>query len=657
MGFQFQDPKTSCEHLRTDELLRALLVLSLCTFQRIVQHIARLLLEHYHYNQQHQQQKQQQQHQLPADGVRGTGPAAAAAPLLAWLRDALYRHFCAGAAARDVWTVMNRLRANNVGAVLEWAEEPALAGFYEEREETGASTPADAAHQPTDSPPAVQPPVAARSLRSATTPASPPSPWSVSARPTAAAAAAEAPYESLRTMPLCEYRGEELCQRRAKAADIAIDAAAMTAGALPSPVFCALKLPALGDARLLEKLSAALGRVTGLFRQHDPEGSGFVSQADFDACYERLAPQTGPAAPLVALELSRLFIEDSSGRVDYVSWVQRLQLPSLLAAAEQLQRLTAATGVSRGDEGESSWPMSEQEHARLRELLARLNSLADRAVSKGVKLLIDAEHGSLRPAVEHITHGLMRRYNRARAGHPGGPAAGHNNGGCEAAVFATYQAGAGLTAYLRDAPQRLAADLARAERQGYTLGAKLVGRGVCGAYLPLELRWAADACLPPPVWSSAAQTHASFDACAELLLAGAQRGGAEVMLATNNPERVAAAQAAMAARGLAPTPAGDTSDGDCEGCSGGGAPVYFAQLLGVSDALSFALGDLGYRVYKFVPYGEQDNVVPYLADGKDLRLVQAELLRRLADACRAFVAARAGAALAGRQEASRSLAA
>merc|ERR1711974_558847 len=40
--------------------------------------------------------------------------------------------------------------------------------------------------------------------------------------------------------------------------------------------------------------------------------------------------------------------------------------------------------------------------------------------------------------------------------------------------------------------------------------------------------------------------------------------------------------------------------------------VYFGQLLGMADHLTFTLARHGYKAYKYVPYGPIDEVVPYL---------------------------------------------
>ena len=68
--------------------------------------------------------------------------------------------------------------------------------------------------------------------------------------------------------------------------------------------------------------------------------------------------------------------------------------------------------------------------------------------------------------------------------------------------------------------------------------------------------------------------------------------------------------------------------------------VYFAQLFGMSDNISFKLSDLGYNVAKYVPYGPVDKVLPYLfrraeentsiagQSSREYALIKKELKRR-----------------------------
>jgi proline dehydrogenase len=68
--------------------------------------------------------------------------------------------------------------------------------------------------------------------------------------------------------------------------------------------------------------------------------------------------------------------------------------------------------------------------------------------------------------------------------------------------------------------------------------------------------------------------------------------------------------------------------------------IYFSQLLGMSDHISFNLAHAGYRVAKYVPYGPVKAVLPYLGRraqensamagqmGRELAMIRAEIQRR-----------------------------
>ena len=68
--------------------------------------------------------------------------------------------------------------------------------------------------------------------------------------------------------------------------------------------------------------------------------------------------------------------------------------------------------------------------------------------------------------------------------------------------------------------------------------------------------------------------------------------------------------------------------------------IYFSQLYGMSDHLTFNLAEKGYNVVKYVPYGEVKTMMPYLfrraeentsvkgQSSRELRLIEKEIKRR-----------------------------
>jgi len=167
-------------------------------------------------------------------------------------------------------------------------------------------------------------------------------------------------------------------------------------------------------------------------------------------------------------------------------------------------------------------------------------------------------------------------------------------------VFNTYQA------YLRDVPSRLALAIQRAEREGWTIGVKLVR----GAYMRQERERAAAMGYKDPCWPSIEGTHACYSACADLLLATAKSKRGAFMLATHNTKSCLAMAEALLAGKQPLQEQQQQPPSLLQARMAGG--VSFGQLLGMSDALTYSLAHRGLSVFKYVPYGPVAEVTPYL---------------------------------------------
>ncbi|KAG2435209.1 hypothetical protein HXX76_007292 [Chlamydomonas incerta] len=246
-----------------------------------------------------------------------------------------------------------------------------------------------------------------------------------------------------------------------------------------------------------------------------------------------------------------------------------------------LKHLSKAMGAT----GQLAGALTAGEQKHLDALVGRLEWLVSRAQRQGVKLIISAERASLRPAVDAIARELMRQYNK-----PGNTAHGHDAGAVThgAVIFTTYQA------YMRDAQARLAMDLAMAEKDGYRLGAKLVG----GDDPHQEAVSAARKGHKTPVWGTAAETDVCFNGCVAQLAIAVARGSAEIMIASHSYDAVTSGAQFMLQLGLCPEK----------------APVYFnvdttwSLVTQDTDDLSVTLGQQGYKVFKYTKGG---NMVPY----------------------------------------------
>uniref|UniRef100_A0A8C8YI90 Proline dehydrogenase n=1 Tax=Prolemur simus TaxID=1328070 RepID=A0A8C8YI90_PROSS len=217
--------------------------------------------------------------------------------------------------------------------------------------------------------------------------------------------------------------------------------------------------------------------------------------------------------------------------------------------------------------------LNAEQNQHLQATLSRLHRVAQHARARHVRLLVDAEYTSLNPALSLLVAALATRWNSPREGGPW--------------VWNTYQA------YLKDTHERLGRDAEAAHRAGLAFGVKLVR----GAYLDKERAVAQLQGTEDPTQPDYEATSWSYSRCLELMLTQVSRHGpmCHLMVASHNEESVRQATKRMWELGI-------PLDG----------PVCFGQLLGMCDHVSLALGQAGYTVYKSIPYGSLEEVIPYL---------------------------------------------
>jgi proline dehydrogenase len=297
------------------------------------------------------------------------------------------------------------------------------------------------------------------------------------------------------------------------------------------------------------------------------------------------------------MDLKRIIEEfdpDNTGMVDYITWSMNLNpkdLPKITAACREVGPLALAAPT-------------EEEIELIEAMYERGHALAKEAAKCKTCLLIDAEQVRFQPAIDNLVLNLQQTYNSADVSD-------------FPVIYNTYQC------YLKDSYDRLRTDVERADRFKYHFGAKLVR----GAYMESERKLAEIGGFASPIHDTMEETHKCYDESVEFLLEHSTKSDnrVELMCATHNQLSIEKAIAAMNKYGV------DRSE----------SIICFAQLYGMKDNLSFNLGKHGYRAYKYVPYGEVHEVMPYLLRRarensaivggavQELCLIKSELRRRV----------------------------
>lgn len=239
-----------------------------------------------------------------------------------------------------------------------------------------------------------------------------------------------------------------------------------------------------------------------------------------------------------------------------------------------------------------------EENAAWERVQQRIEAICATAYEHKIMVMIDAEESWIQPAIDKLCHWMMQRFNKE-----------------EVWVVNTLQM------YRKDRLDFLKESLQNARKEAYRYGAKLVR----GAYMEKERERAEAMSYPDPICDSKADSDANYNAALEFMMENI--ADSAVVAGSHNEGSARLLSELIDQKGL------DRSD----------KRVWFSQLYGMSDNLSFNLGKEGYNVVKYLPFGPVKETLPYLIrraeenssaggqSGRELSLIQAELKRRKAN--------------------------
>lgn len=229
------------------------------------------------------------------------------------------------------------------------------------------------------------------------------------------------------------------------------------------------------------------------------------------------------------------------------------------------------TGLARFgllEKKQAGSPLTAEEQSEWERAYQRVERISAEAARLGVRLFFDGEETWIQDVIDQLCYQMMARFNRERP-----------------IIWNTYQL------YRRASLGNLKEAYAQAQAQGYYLGAKLVR----GAYMEKERARAESMGYPDPIQPNKAASDADYDGA--LLFCLDHLEGIAFCAGTHNEASSKLLALEMEKRGLAHND----------------ERIWFSQLLGMSDNISYLLAGRGYNVAKYVPYGPVEAVIPYLS--------------------------------------------
>ena len=211
--------------------------------------------------------------------------------------------------------------------------------------------------------------------------------------------------------------------------------------------------------------------------------------------------------------------------------------------------------------------LSKEESAEWDRVKDRVEGLCKEAKNQNVRLYADAEESWMQDAADKLMEEMMRKYNKE-----------------EALIFNTLQC------YRWDRLDYLKELHQTARKENFRIGAKIVR----GAYMEKENKRARRYGEKSPICRSKEATDVNFNSVMAYCLDHLE--DISLFIGTHNEMSNYLAIQIMEDRDI---PKNDPR-------------VWFSQLYGMSDQISYNLAAKGYNTAKLVPFGPVTDVVPYL---------------------------------------------
>jgi proline dehydrogenase len=211
--------------------------------------------------------------------------------------------------------------------------------------------------------------------------------------------------------------------------------------------------------------------------------------------------------------------------------------------------------------------LTPDEQAEWNRVIERFDMVCCEAHKKNVALLIDAEESWMQDAADDIVTKMMRKYNKEKA-----------------IIFNTLQM------YRWDRLDYLKCLHKQAEKECFFIGMKLVR----GAYMEKENIRAEEKGYPTPICASKEATDQNYDSA--VLFMTKHLDKMSIYAGTHNEQSSYTLMNLMEEMGI--------KNNDDR--------IWFGQLYGMSDNISYNLATHDYNVAKYLPFGPVKDVMPYL---------------------------------------------